>query len=142
MSCRAKPRTTALTADVVTSCWLRKRRRQQDQRDDERVLEDRGKPVRHAIGAQRVDEEEDDGVDQRRRERELGERGDLRLRFRRHAVAVKRHRHVGGDESDEQDEESRSFRRMSLLTVRLISPSVAAMAAAPRIRCSECAAIQ
>jgi hypothetical protein len=30
--------------------------------------------------------------------------------------------------------ESRSFRRMSLLTVRLINPSVAAMVAALRIR--------
>ena len=45
-------------------------RREQDQPDDNCVLEDGREPVRDAIDAQRIDDEEDGGVDQRGGERE------------------------------------------------------------------------
>ena len=57
----------------MTQLLAEEGRGEQDQRDDDRVLEDDREAVRHAVDAQRVDEEEDRRVDERGGERELGE---------------------------------------------------------------------
>ena len=55
------------------------RRDEQEDADDDRVLEDRRKRVRHAIRAERIDQRNDEQVDQRSRERELLERAELNV---------------------------------------------------------------
>ena len=57
VSCSAKPTTTALTADVVSSCSFQTNVATSEQAaDDDGVLDDRREAVGDAVGAERVDE--------------------------------------------------------------------------------------